>query len=164
MRGSFLTTLLLLSMPVALVFGQTWTENDAIFIESVRAEEAVAAGGDAASEMAHALTMDYGFKDRKMPQIVFFGDSITAFGFSNGDSEVAKVLRVAPDYKGWVATLNETLQQQAYLHNLAFKAGTNTKGFNKSLPLVLEQIKGIAQDVALVNIGFGANGGCGCHL
>lgn len=162
MRGSFLTTFLLLSVSIASVLGQTWTENDALLIQSVRAEEAMAAGGDTvgdASDMAHALTMDYGFKDRKMPQMVFFGDSITNFGFADGsDSVAAKTLHLTPAYKGWVVRLNDTLQQQAYLHNLAFKAGMNTIGFNQSLPLVLEQIKAIAQDGALVNIAFGANG------
>lgn len=166
MRSSFFKIILLLSVSLAVVLGQTWTENDALLIANVRAEEAMTAGGDAdAAGMAHALTMDYGFKDRQMPQIVFFGDSITAFGFATGDSEsVKQILKAGPDYKGWVVRLNDTLQQQAYLHNLAFKAGTNTRGFNQSMPLVMEQIKAVAQDVALVNIAFGANGAGGGHV
>jgi lysophospholipase L1-like esterase len=162
MRSSFITAFLLLSAPLAANLCQAMTENEALLMQSVRADDAMLPGGDtdaAAASMAHAMTYGYGFKDRKMPQIVFFGDSITAFGFETGSSEyIQRVLKVGPEYKGWVVKLNDTLQQQAYLHNLAFKAGTNTRGFNQSLPLVLDQIKAVAQDVALVNIGFGANG------
>lgn len=91
------------------------------------------------------------------PQIILVGDSITAFGFVDASQPDAGKYNFGPNYHGWAVLLNDTLQQQANVVNMAFKAGTNTKGFNQSLPLWLDQIKRIAHEVALVNIAFGAN-------
>lgn len=105
---------------------------------------------------ASPLVMDYGFKDQKQAQLVFFGDSITNFGFT-GPGDLANQFKLGPDYKGWALQLNDTLGHAGALVNMAFKAGTNTKGLNQSLTLLLEQMKPVAQDIALVNLAFGAN-------
>jgi lysophospholipase L1-like esterase len=105
---------------------------------------------------ASPLVLDYGFKDQKRPQLVFFGDSITNFGFT-GPGDLANQFKLGAEYKGWALQLNDTLGHAGAMLNLAFKAGTNTKGLNQSLPLLLEQMKPVAQDIALVNLAFGAN-------
>lgn len=105
---------------------------------------------------ARTMVYDYGFRDQKKPQMVFFGDSITDFGFW-GPGPKADQFNLGPDFKGWAYQLNDTLDHQAAMLNLAFKAGTNTKGFNQSMALVFEQMKPYAQDIALVNLAFGAN-------
>jgi hypothetical protein len=105
---------------------------------------------------ARGLVFNYGFRDQKRPQMIFLGDSITGFGFMSAGPDADK-FNLGHDFKGWAVRLNETLQNQAAFMNLAFKAGTNTRGFNQSMPLLFEQLKTIAPDVALVNIAFGAN-------
>lgn len=105
---------------------------------------------------ASTLVVDYGFKDQKQAQLIFFGDSITNFGFT-GPGDLANKFELGPDYKGWALQLNDTLGHAGAMINMAFEAGTNTRGLNQSLTLLLEQMKPIAQDVALVNLAFGAN-------
>lgn len=98
---------------------------------------------------------DFRFRAQGKPQIILIGDSITAFGFVP-QSEGGK-FGFGPDFRGWALMLNDTLQSQAHIENVAFKAGNNTKEFRVALPALIEQLKPIAHEVALVNIAFGIN-------
>jgi len=102
-----------------------------------------------------ALGMNWGFQHLDKPQVVFLGDSITAFGFVDGGPDAEK-FHFGPGFRGWAVLLNETLGHQAALVNSA-KGGSSTKGLNSTLPFLLEQLRPIARDVALVNIAYGAN-------
>lgn len=101
------------------------------------------------------LGMNWGFKHMDKPQVVFLGDSITAFGFVDGGPDVEK-FHFGPGFRGWTVLLNDTLGHQAALVNSA-KGGSSTKGLNATLPFLLEQLKPFAREVALVNIAYGAN-------
>lgn len=147
--------LVLLSLQFALVLSSQIDQFDQSLPQQWELEGSSSSSSED-STAARALVYDYGFRDQKRPQIVFFGDSITNFGFMSAGPDADK-FKLGPDFKGWAVRLNETLQNQAALMNLAFKAGTNTRGFNQSMPLLFEQLKKVAPDVALVNIAFGAN-------
>lgn len=107
------------------------------------------------STPATALVKDYGFRDQGKPQIILIGDSITAFGFVDGGPE-AQQFQFGPGFRGWAVLLNETLGHKAALVNMA-QGGSSTKGLNNSMPLMFQQLRQYAKDVALVIIGFGAN-------
>lgn len=108
------------------------------------------------AEVMDTILTDFKFSLQGRPQIILLGDSITALGFWKAGPEGDK-FGFGPDYRGWVLMLNDTLQDQAHIENVAFKAGKNTRGFREALPALIEQLKPIAHEVALVNIAFGAN-------
>lgn len=109
----------------------------------------------AADSKAHTMVEDYGLRLQGRPQILLFGDSITALGFL--DAPEGSNLGYTKDYRGWAVLLNETLQNQAHVQNLAFVAGKNTRGLKGALHQLIEQLKPIAHEVVLVNLEFGAN-------
>lgn len=109
-------------------------------------------------QTGNGTQLDLGLRLQGRPQILLLGDSITGFGFVSGGPEGdAAKYGFSPDYRGWALMLNDTLQNQAHIQNLAFAAGDNSQTFKQRLSALVEQIKPIAHEVALLNIAFGLN-------
>lgn len=95
-------------------------------------------------------------RDQGKPQIILLGDSNTQNGFLDCRSCGVFEWALGSTYRGWAVLLNETLHHQAALVNMGV-GGATTKWFNTWMPLWLEQLKDIANDVVLVNIMYGTN-------